>query len=117
MKASLVFQTLVGLVAAFPASNPDSADVLAPRQVSTGTYCSPTTQLCYNEYTTAGGSIFRIAISDAAAGSNFDIALQLVAPTGQGWVGFSFGGSMTQAPLAVAWPNGQTVTASSRWAK
>lgn len=116
MKATLAIQALIGLTAAIPAPDP-FPDALHARQVSTSTYCSPTTQLCYNEYTTAGNSIFRIAISESATGSDFDIALQLVAPAGQGWVGFSFGGSMTEAPLAVAWPNGQSVTASSRWAR
>lgn len=115
MKASLALQVLVGLAAAMPAPEPESDVVLAPRQAAK--YCSPTTQLCYNEYATAGDSVFRFAIADSATGSDFDIALQLSAPTGQGWVGLSFGGSMTQAPLAVAFPNGQDVTASSRWAE
>ena len=114
MKASLTLQALVGLVAAIPAPEPESDVVLAPRQAAK--YCSPTTQLCYNEYVTQGNSVFRLAISESATGSDFDIALQLVAPSGQGWVGLSFGGSMTESPLAVAWPNGQGVTASSRWA-
>lgn len=111
MKATLALQALVGLAAAIP--SPD----LQPRQAQASTYCSPITQLCYNEYTTLGDSIFRIAIPESATGPDFDIALQLVAPAGQGWVGMSFGGSMTEAPLAVAWPNGQSVTASSRWAR
>ncbi|SPO05604.1 uncharacterized protein DNG_08291 [Cephalotrichum gorgonifer] len=115
MKASLIFQSLVGLVMAVPAA--DSADALVARQsVVTGKYCSPITQLCYNEYTTQGGSTFRVAVSDAAAGTTFDIAVQLLAPAGQGWVGLSFGGSMTYAPLAVGWPNGQSVTGTVRWA-
>lgn len=115
MRISFGLQALAGLVAAFPAPEPESGDVLVPRQ--SGKYCSPTTQLCYNEYATQGNSMFRVAISDTATGSDFDIALQLVGPAGQGWLGLSFGGSMTEAPLAVAWPNGQSVTASSRWAK
>lgn len=115
MKASFALQALVGLVAAISAPEPETEGVLAPRQA--GKYCSPTTQLCYNEYVTQGNSVFRLAIPESAAGSDFDIALQLVAPSGEGWVGLSFGGSMTEAPLAVAWPNGQGVTASSRWAK
>ena len=114
MKATLALSTLAGLAAAVPAPDPESA-ALAPRQAAK--YCSPTTGLCYNEYTTQGNSVFRVAISDSAAGADFDIALQLVGPAGQGWLGLSFGGSMTEAPLAVAFPSGQGVTASSRWAR
>lgn len=115
MKVTLALHALIGLTAAIPA--PDPVPDLQPRQAQASTYCSPITQLCYNEYTTLGNSIIRIAISDSATSPNFDIALQLVAPAGQGWLGMSFGGSMTEAPLAVAWPNGQSVTASSRWAR
>lgn len=111
MKATLALHALAGLALALP--SPDSG-ALAPRQAAK--YCSPTTQLCYNEYATQGNSVFRVAISDSAAGADFDIAVQLVGPAGQGWLGLSFGGSMTEAPLAVAWPNGQGVTVSSRWA-
>ena len=111
MKPTLALPPLAALATALPSHD---SNTLVPRQATK--YCSPTTQLCYNEYATQGDSIFRVAISDAASGSDFDIALQLVAPAGEGWLGFSFGGSMTEAPLAVAWPNGQGVTASSRWA-
>lgn len=115
MKLSFALHALVGLVAAHPAPEPADS-MIEPRQATASKWCSPTTQLCYNQYTTAGGSSFRIAISDDSVGPNYDIAVQLIAPRSSGWVGLSWGGSMSQSPLSVAWPNGQSVTLSSRWA-
>jgi len=116
MKPVFALQTLLGLVAAFPTSS-EGNNGIEKRQATLTRWCSPTTSLCYNQYTTQGGSAFRIAIADTSTGGDFDIAIQLIAPVGQGWVGLSWGGGMSQAPLTVAWPNGQDVTLSSRWAK
>ncbi|PKS12280.1 hypothetical protein jhhlp_001580 [Lomentospora prolificans] len=116
MKPIFALQALLGLVAAVPTAS-EASHGIEKRQATLTKWCSPTTSLCYNQYTTGGGSAFRIAIADSSTTAGaFDIAIQLVAPTGQGWVGLSWGGGMSQAPLTVAWPNGQDVTLSSRWA-
>lgn len=50
---------------------------------------------------------FRIAIpSPATAGQPYDAVLQVVAPVAAGWVGLAWGGSMTNNPLLIGWPNG-----------
>lgn len=90
--------------------------VLDKRQ-STSKYCSPESpKFCYVEVsTTHSNPIYRIAIPDAPS-ANFDTLLQIVAPVSVGWAGFAWGGGMTLNPLAVAWPNGNKATISSRWA-
>lgn len=79
-------------------------------------YCNTSTSVCYIEYsTTASNPIYRIAVQDKPA-APFDTLLQIIAPASLGWVGFSWGGAMTLNPLTVAWPNGNSVVVSSRWA-
>lgn len=78
-------------------------------------YCNTTANVCYIEYSsTASNPIYRVAIPDANA-APFDTLLQIIAPVSLGWAGFAWGGAMTLNPLTVAWPNGNTVTVSSRW--
>lgn len=62
--------------------------------------------------------IFRTAqASGLSPGSDWDIVLQIVCPINVGWAGLSWGGSMTNAPLSVAWPgNGNAMVLSSRYA-
>jgi hypothetical protein len=76
--------------------------------------CDAATSLCYNEYASAGGVSYRIAIPATATAAPFDIAFQIVAPKAATWAGISWGGAMTNAPLTMGWPNGKTVTLSSR---
>lgn len=78
-------------------------------------YCNTATNICYVESSsTASNPIYRIAIPDANA-APFDTLLQIIAPVSLGWAGFAWGGAMTLNPLTVAWPNGNSVTVSSRW--
>jgi hypothetical protein len=61
--------------------------------------------------------VFRVATpASAQQGSPFDIVLQIVAPSNTGWAAVAWGGSMVKNPITVGWPNGQSVTISSRWA-
>lgn len=71
--------------------------------------------LCFEEHATDEGVTLRVAIP-ADPPEGFRTALQIVAPIKTGWVGFSWGGSMTNVPLTVAWKNGDNVTASPRLA-
>ncbi|CAI4220127.1 unnamed protein product [Parascedosporium putredinis] len=73
------------------------------------------TGLTYKDFSTPNGIAFRIAIPDAAA-APFDVAIQIVAPKAVGWAGLAWGGTMANCPLTIAYPNGETVTASSRTA-
>ena len=41
---------------------------------------------------------------------------EIVAPIASKWVGIALGGSMLQNLLLVAWPNGNQIVASTRWA-
>ena len=59
---------------------------------------------------------YKIAIPEASA-APFDVVLSIVAPKSAGWVGFAAGGCMLRSPLLVAWPNGDGVVVSSRWAR
>lgn len=80
-------------------------------------YCDPDlSDLCFEEYTNDEGLTLRLAIP-ADPPEGFRTALQIVAPIETGWVGFSWGGGMTNVPLTMAWRNGDNVTASSRLAK
>ena len=89
---------------------------LALAATATAQYCEPKlNELCFEEHTTQSGVTFRIAIP-AGAEEGFPAALQIVAPSEVGWVGFSWGGAMTNCPLSVAWKNGEDVTLSPRLA-
>jgi hypothetical protein len=79
-------------------------------------YCDATTSLCYNEWKSSSNIIYRVAIPQATA-APFDIAIQIVAPKTAGWAGIAWGGSMTNNPITMAWPNGDTVMASARMAR
>lgn len=123
MRLAVALLALAGLSTAAPAPDTDGQLItlgerdLEPRQSVVGSwrYCSPETGLCYNSYETIGKGIYRIALPDNASGGNYDIALQLVAPRNYGWTALSFGGSMINAPIVMAWPNGGTCEVSSRW--
>jgi hypothetical protein len=93
-----------------PATNPSPN-----KRQTTSKYCSPTSSICYLEYSTsASNPTYRIAIPDATT-APFDTLLQITAPVALGWAGFAWGGGMTGNPLTVTWPNGNNATVSSRW--
>lgn len=86
------------------------------RQAAEGTkYCDASSTICYSEYS-ASGIAFRIAIPDTATEAPFPVLLQIVAPTAAAWAGIAWGGAMANNPLTVAWPNGDSVVVSSRFA-
>ena len=92
------------------------AMVLDSRQTTPTKVCNSTTSICYLETTSkATQPIFRIAIPDTSA-APFDTILQIISPISYGWTGFAWGGAMTLNPLVVAWPNGNKVVVTSRWA-
>ena len=41
---------------------------------------------------------------------------EIVAPIAIKWAGIALGGAMIGNPLLVAWPNGNTIVTSTRWA-
>ncbi|POS74168.1 hypothetical protein DHEL01_v207435 [Diaporthe helianthi] len=59
---------------------------------------------------------FRTAVPNLAS-APYDIVLQVTAKKDVGWLGVAWGGTMLNNPLTVAWPNGNSVTVSSRWTK
>ncbi|SPO05547.1 uncharacterized protein DNG_08234 [Cephalotrichum gorgonifer] len=71
----------------------------------------------FNAYTIPDAGItFGIATSEIST-QPFDIILQVTGEVAtSGWVGLSWGGSMTYSPLALVWINGEEVTVSSRMA-
>lgn len=87
------------------------------KRQTTKKYCSPSTSICYLEYSWGTSiPVFRIAVPDSAStNAPFDTLLQIVSPISLAWVGFSWGGGMTLNPLTVVWPNGNGATVSSRW--
>ncbi|AEO61106.1 cellobiose dehydrogenase-like protein [Thermothelomyces thermophilus ATCC 42464] len=71
----------------------------------------------YQLYKINQGITFRVAIpGDAQINTAFDAVIQLVVPSDVGWVGLSWGGSMPNNPLVVAWQNAGSVVLSPRWA-
>ncbi len=85
------------------------------KRQTTSRYCSPA-GVCYAEIESRPGNpTFRIAIPDGSS-PPFETLLQIISPASFGWAGFAWGGAMTLNPLAVAWPNGDKVMVSSRWA-
>ncbi|KAK3337567.1 hypothetical protein B0T19DRAFT_397174 [Cercophora scortea] len=87
----------------------------AKRQDVTQKYCPGGTSICFSEYTVATHNIvYRIAIPEVTA-APFDILLQIVAPKAVGWAGLAWGGKMSNNPLTIAWPNGNSALVSSRF--
>lgn len=85
------------------------------RQDATAKYCPGGTPICFSEYSVdSAGVVYRIAIPDVKA-APFDILLQIVAPKTVGWAAIGWGGKMTNNPLTLGWPNGNTAIVSSRW--
>ncbi|KAK0610753.1 hypothetical protein B0T14DRAFT_529058 [Immersiella caudata] len=77
----------------------------------------PETGLNWASFTHDRGVTIRVAVPEGVAETvEFDVAFQIIAPAHLGWVGLAWGGSMTYNPLTVSWPNGQSVTVSSRMA-
>jgi hypothetical protein len=107
MKVTAAVFALLGLAVAVPVDTDTE-------QASAAKYCDAATTLCYNEYVSASKINYRIAIPQAATAAPYDIALQIVAPKATGWAGLSWGGGMTNAPITMAWPNGNNVTVSTR---
>ena len=123
--------TMGGLLAAFltvllysslaihasPVSSLPAAPLAAvERRQTASKYCDATSKVCYVECTTKPNNpVFRISIPDGSA-APFDVLLQMIVPVSLGWAGFAWGGKMIDNPLTVAWPNGNKVTVSSRWA-
>lgn len=111
-------RTLLASVLPLLAAQGVHAQDPAPAAPGSGKYCSSGEQsVCYSEYAASpSGVLYRIAIPDVAQ-PPFDVLLQIVAPAKVGWAGIAWGGSLKGSPLAVAYPNGDTVAASSHWAK
>ena len=59
---------------------------------------------------------FRTAVPNPAS-APYDIVLQVTAKKDVAWLGVAWGGTMLNNPLTMSWPNGNSVTVSSRWAK
>ncbi|KXX75414.1 Cellobiose dehydrogenase [Madurella mycetomatis] len=98
---------------------PASASRVGPskRQTTTTRYCPGGTQICFSEFRESTSEVvYRIAIPDVST-APFDVLLQIVAPIATaGWAGISWGGTMTDNPLTVGWPNGDSAVVSSRFA-
>lgn len=80
-------------------------------------YCDSATLICYSSWATNNGIVFRIALPEAQT-APFDTVLQIVSPIKNGWVGFSWGGTMPYVPLTIGWMNSaaNTTIYSSRMA-
>ncbi|KAK4183733.1 hypothetical protein QBC35DRAFT_525934 [Podospora australis] len=80
-------------------------------------YCDASTTICYSEWVSPEKIAYRVAIPEnATATADFDVLLQIQAPSTVGWAGIAWGGVMVNNPLTVAWPSGQSVVVSSRLA-
>ncbi|PVI00610.1 Auxilliary activities family 12 protein [Periconia macrospinosa] len=85
-------------------------------QVKSKRYCDGATGICYAGVTN-NNVLFGIAIPDVKT-APFDTVLQITSPSYNGWVGFSWGGTMPYVPLTVGWvnKNANTTIYSSRMA-
>ncbi|KAF2642356.1 cellobiose dehydrogenase-like protein [Massarina eburnea CBS 473.64] len=70
-------------------------------EVKSKRYCDAATSICYAGLTT-GNTLIGIALPDVKV-APFDTILQITSPTSNGWVGFSWGGTMPYVPLTVGW--------------
>jgi hypothetical protein len=79
-------------------------------------YCDVATSICYSGVTVAG-IFFGVALPDVQV-APFDTVLQITSPISNGWVGFSWGGTMPYVPLTIGWQNklANTTIYSSRMA-
>ncbi|KAF1830675.1 cellobiose dehydrogenase-like protein [Decorospora gaudefroyi] len=84
---------------------------------TTKRYCDSATSICYAGWTGTNGITIGVALPVAKA-APFDTVLQIVSPIKNGWVGFSWGGTMPYVPLTVGWVNkaANTTIYSSRMA-
>jgi hypothetical protein len=80
-------------------------------------YCDAATSICYSGWTGGNGVTIGVALPKATA-APFDTVLQIVSPIANGWVGFSWGGTMPYVPLTIGWVNraANTTIYSSRMA-
>ncbi|KAF2872359.1 cellobiose dehydrogenase-like protein [Massariosphaeria phaeospora] len=80
-------------------------------------YCDPVTSICYSGWTGGNGIWIGVALPSTTTPA-FDTALQIISPIANGWVGFSWGGTMPYVPLTVGWVNTASNTSiySSRMA-
>jgi len=93
---------------------------IVPRDTTT-IFNDPETGFTFSEtkvsYTLTSTFLARIAVpANVAAGSPYDVVLQVVVPNQIAWLGIAWGNSMKKTPLTVGWPNGQKPVISSRWA-
>ena len=73
-------------------------------------------KFCFSVYSNEeSGSTFGVALPSNVT-DPYDVVLSITAPIANYWTGFSWGGNMVWNPLSVVWPNGKTVTPSSRFA-
>ncbi|KAF2258343.1 cellobiose dehydrogenase-like protein [Lojkania enalia] len=84
---------------------------------TTKRYCDATTSICYAGWNGGNGITIGVALPNATA-PPFDTVLQMVSPRANGWVGFSWGGTMPYVPLTIGWVNNASSTTiySSRMA-
>ncbi|KAH7094502.1 cellobiose dehydrogenase-like protein [Paraphoma chrysanthemicola] len=71
---------------------------------TTSRYCDPITSICYSGWTSTAGVTFGIALPETKT-APFDTVLQMISPRKNGWVGFSWGGTMPYVPLTIGWVN------------
>lgn len=95
----------------------DGADSTAAGQAETAPYTDAETGITFQQYPSADGVQFRVALPALTSpGQPYDILLQVEAPKRLGWVGWSWAGQMTYSPLTILWANGDEVVHSSRMA-
>jgi Cytochrome domain of cellobiose dehydrogenase len=75
------------------------------------------TGITFSAYTSIDtGITFGVALPMNVSGP-YDAIISITAPVSNTtWAGFAWGGTMVWNPLTVAWPNGKTTVASSRFA-
>jgi hypothetical protein len=84
---------------------------------TTKRYCDPITSICYSGWIGTNGITFGIALPETRT-APFDTVLQMISTKKNGWVGFSWGGTMPYVPLTIGWVNtaSNTTIYSSRMA-
>jgi glucose/arabinose dehydrogenase len=94
-----------------------ATDAIAAQGQVAKRYCDLETSICYSGWTSTNGITFGVALAKSKA-APFDTVLQIVSPIKNGWVGFSWGGTMPYVPLTVGWVNSASNTSiySSRMA-
>ncbi|KZP28042.1 hypothetical protein FIBSPDRAFT_1039750 [Athelia psychrophila] len=79
-------------------------------------YTDPDNSIVFQGYTDPVHSVTYGVVFPPLAANSTEFLGEIVAPIANAWVGLTLGGAMIDSLLLVAWPNGNTIVSSPRYA-